>query len=84
MLELAAKTKLFITEGNFPLLVKRNTSNAELSHSGDRVPQIYVPMLMRPWVLKGCHFGSVCYFGVSRTLQTLQRFYGLIGLDQSV
>ena len=45
VLELAAKTKLFTTEGNFSLLVKRNTSSAELSHSGGRVPPIYVPML---------------------------------------
>ena len=29
VLELAAKTKLFTTEGKFPLLVKRNTSSAE-------------------------------------------------------
>ena len=84
VLELAAKTKLFITEENFALLVKRNTSSAELSHSGDRVPQIYVPMLMRSWVLRGCHSDSVCHFGVSRTLQMLQRFYWWVGLDQSV
>ena len=38
VLELAAKTKLFTTEGSFPLLVKRNTSSAELSQSGGRVP----------------------------------------------
>ena len=75
VLELAAKTKLFITEGNFHLLVKRNTNSTELSHSGDRVPHIYVPMLMRPWVLRGCHSDSVCHFGVSRTLQMLQRYY---------
>ena len=84
VLELTTKTKLFITEGNFPSLVKRNTSSAELSHSGSRVPQIYVPMLMRPWVLKGCHAGSVCPFGVTRTLQMLQRFNWWVGLDQSV
>ena len=84
VLELAAKTKLFPNEGNFSLLVKRNTSSAELSHSGRRVPQIYVPMLMRPWVLRGCHADSVCHFGVTRTLQMLQRFYWWVGLDQSV
>ena len=84
VLELAAKTKLFTTEGNFPLLVKRNTSSVELSHSGGRVPQIYVPMLMRPWVPRGCHADSVCHFGVTRTLQMLERFYWWVGLDQSV
>ena len=84
VLELAAKTKLFTTEGNFPLLVKRNTSSAELSQSGGGVPQIYVPMLMRPWLLRGCHADSVCHFGVTRTLQMLQRFYWWVGLDQSV
>ena len=84
VLELATKTKLFTTEGTFPLLVKRNMSSAELSHSGGRVSQIYVPMLMRPWVLRGCHADSVCNFGVSRTLQMLQRFYWWVGLDQSV
>ena len=36
VLELAAKTQLFTTEGNFLLLVKRNTSSAELSQSGGR------------------------------------------------
>ena len=84
VLQLAAITQLFTTEGNTLLLVKRNTSSAELSHSGGRVPQIYVPMLMRPWVLRGCHADSVCNFGVTRTLQMLQRFYWWIGLDQSV
>ena len=84
VLKLAAKAKLFTTEANFILLVKRNTSSAELSHSGGRVPQIYVPMLMRPWVLRGCHADSVCHFGVTRTLQMLQRFYCWAGLDQSV
>ena len=84
LLELAAKTKLFTTEGNSPLLGKRNTSSAELSHSGGRVPQIYVPMLMRPWVLRGCHADSVCHFGVARSLQMLQRFYWWVGLDQSI
>ena len=72
VLEVAAKTKLFITEGNFTLQIKRNTSSAELLHSGDRVPQIYVPMLMRPWVLRGCHFDSVCHFGVDHTLQVFR------------
>ena len=84
VLELAAKTQLFTTAGNVLLLVKRNTSSAELSQSGGRVPQIYVPMLMRPWVLRGCHADSVCHFGVTRTLQMLQRFYWWVGLDQSV
>ena len=84
VLELAAKTKLFTTKENFPLLVKRNTSSVELSRSGGRVPQIYVPMLMRPWVLRGCHADSVCHFGVTRTLQMIQRFYWWVGLDQSV
>ena len=83
VLELEAKTKLFTTEGNFPSLVKR-TSSAELSHSGGRVPQVYVPMLMRPWVLRGCHADSVCHFVVTHTLQMLQRFYWWVGLDQSV
>ena len=84
VLELAAKTKLFTAKGNFPLLVKRNTSSADLSHSGGRVPQIYVPMLMRPWVHRGCHADSVCHFGLTRTLQMLQRFCWWVGLDQSV
>ena len=84
VLDLAAKTKLFITEGNFPLLIKRNTSGAELSHSGGRVPQIYVQILMRLWILRGCHADSICPFGVTRTLQMLQRFYWWVGLDQSV
>ena len=55
VLDFAAKTKLFTTEGSFPLLVQRNTSSpsAELSHSGGRVPQTYVPMLMRPWTYSG-------------------------------
>ena len=83
VLELAAKTKLFTTEGNFPLLVKRNTSSAELSQSGGRVPQIYAPMLIRPWVLRGCHADSVCHLGVIRTPQMLHRFYWWVGLDQS-
>ena len=41
-------------------------------------------MLIRPWVLRGCHADSVCHFGVTRTLQMLQRFNWWVGFDQSV
>ena len=38
-------------------------------------PRVYVPMLMRPWVLHTCHSTTSYNSGVSRTLSMLRRFY---------
>ncbi|CAB1106230.1 unnamed protein product [Ectocarpus sp. CCAP 1310/34] len=48
------------------------------------VPRVYVPMLMRPWVLHACHTAASFHLGVHRTQRLLERFYWWIGLDRSV
>ena len=38
-------------------------------------PRVYVPMLMRPWVLHPCHSITSHHLGVSRAFSMLMRFY---------
>ena len=64
VLELARKSAIFTTDEDVPLLVRRPkphsgptataTPTTTLSHTNDDAPiRIYVPILMRPWVMKG-------------------------------
>lgn len=48
------------------------------------VPRIYVPMVMRLWVLRACHTTASFHLGVHRTLRLLERFYWWAGVDRSV
>ena len=36
--------------------------------------RIYVPLLMRPWVVQACHSTASCHLGTARTLHMLERF----------
>ena len=41
----------------------------------DEPIRIYVPLLMRPWVMQACHSTASCHLGTARTPQKLERFY---------
>ena len=37
--------------------------------------RIYVPLLMRPWIMRARHASASCHLGVARTLSMLERFH---------
>ena len=85
VLELARKGTIFTTDEDVHLLVRRYKphsgpaaidTSATVSHMHHDAPmRIYVPILMRPWVMKGCHPDLSCQLSVTRTLALLERFY---------
>ena len=52
---------------------------ARLLH--DEPMRIYIPLLMRPWIVQACHANASCHLGVARTLSMLERFYWWIGMS---
>ena len=46
----------------------------------DEPIRIYVPLLMRPWVMQARHSTASCHLGAARTLPMLERFYWWIGM----
>ena len=89
VLALAAKGQLHTTDDDTVLLVRR--PHAAISSQGvptlppphNQPPRVYVPMLMRPWVLHTCYSTTSCHLSVARTLGMLRRFYWWIGMDIS-
>ncbi|CAM9899386.1 unnamed protein product, partial [Sphacelaria rigidula] len=49
----------------------------------DEPARIYVPLLMRPWVMKGCHTDLSCHLDVTSILALLERFYWWVGMEIS-
>ena len=43
--------------------------------------RIYVPLLMRPWVMQACHSTSSCHLSTTRTVRMLERFYWWNGMS---
>ena len=84
---LAAKACLHTTDGGIALLVHRLLPPSP--HPNDRetpndLPlRVYVPMLMRPWVLHTCNTTSLYHAGIARTLSLLVRFLWWIAMDIS-
>ena len=37
--------------------------------------RIYVPLLMRPWIMQACVSTVSCHLGLTRTLRMLERFF---------
>ena len=78
---LCTVTELHSTDVNTVPLVHRpqtdSTRHARIYHPRPLThpPRVYVPMLMRPWILHTCHSTTSCHLGVSRTLSMLRRFY---------
>ena len=89
VLALAAKGQLHTTDDNTVLLVHRphTTSSSHatstLASLRNQTSRVYVPMLMRPWVLHTCHSTTSCHLDVARTLSMLMRFYWWVGMDIS-
>jgi len=87
--ELANKGRLYVTANDIVLLVRKPTKPPPPSRPRGRAAcllndepiRIYVPMLMRPWVMQLCHANVSCHFGADRTLRMLERFYWWIGMD---
>ena len=47
----------------------------------DEPVRIYVPLLMRPWIMQACHLTASCHLGTTRTLRMLERFHCWIGIN---
>ena len=41
----------------------------------DEPVRIYVPLLMRPWIMQSCHSTASCHLGTTRTLRMPDRCY---------
>ena len=83
--DLANKTTLFTTETDDSLLILSPTptiTSGPAHLPPGHPPRIYVPPLMRPWIMDGCHAQASCHLGSTRTLQLLQRYYWWPGMEQ--
>ena len=79
---LAEKGRLYTDDDGILLLVRKLTPPApvcpdkpggraaRLLH--DEPTRIYVPLLMRPWIMQACHANASCHLGVARTLSMLE------------
>ena len=86
VIALAAKTALHRTDDDTTLLVQRPPTTQPGNHLQPPTspsPRIYVPMLMRPWVLHTCHATTSLHLGVTRTVRMLARFFWWVGIDVS-
>ena len=73
---------LFVRKLTSPALVcpdKPGGRTARLLH--DEPTRIYVPLLMRPWIMQACHANASCHLGVARALSILKRFYWWTGMS---
>ena len=53
-----------------PLGVPSSVGRAACLLNDDPV-RIYVPLLMRPWIMQACHSTASCHLGTTRTLRML-------------
>ena len=83
---LASKSQLHLTDGDAVLVARRPPRHL---NTGDSTPSaapprhIYVPMSMRPWVLRTGHATTSFHLGVSSTVSMLARFFSWIGMNVS-
>ena len=83
--ELAGKGQLHTTDDDIVLLVRNSTpppkpdTRSWVGRSAcllnDEPIRIYVPPLMRPWIMQACHSTVSCPLGTTRTLRMLLWFY---------
>ena len=88
---LAAKSRLYRDNDGILLIVRKlmpltppcpdksGGRAARLLH--DEPTRIYVPLLMRPWIMHVCHTNVSCHLGLARALSMLERFYWWMGMD---
>ena len=83
--EKESKGRLHTTDDDIVLLVRNPTlpsTRADTPNSvgraacllNDEPLRIYVPPLMRPWIMQACHSTASCHLGTTRTLRMLERF----------
>ena len=81
--ELTGKGRLHTTDDDIVLLVRNMTppltTSSEPSSVGraacllnDEPIRIYVPLLVRPWIMQACHSTASCHLGTTRTLRMLE------------
>ena len=84
--KLPDKGRLHTTKDDIVLLVRNPTPPSKTSDEPscvgraacllkDEPIRIYVPLLMRPWIMQACHSTASCYLGTTSTLRMLERFY---------
>ena len=85
--KLAGKGRLHTTDNDIVLLVRNPiTLPPTRSDKPDSVGRaacllndepvcIYVPLLMRPWIIQACHSTASCHLGTTRTLRMLEHCY---------
>ena len=89
---LAGKGRLHTTDDDIVLLLRSPTAPPTGSDKpnsvwratctlNDQPVHIYVPLLMRPWIMQACHSTASCHVGTTRTLRMLERFYWWTGMD---
>ena len=90
--ELAGKGRLHTTDDDIVLLVRNLTLPPTRSDKpnlvgraacllNDEPVRIYVPLLMRPWIMQVFHLTTSCYLGTTRTLLMLERVYWWISMN---
>ena len=90
--DLAGKGRLHTTDYDIVLLVRNptlpSTRSDEPNYVGradcllnDELVSIYVPLLMRRWIMQACHSTTSCHLGTTRMLRMLERFYWWIGIN---
>ena len=88
----AGKGRLHTTDDNIVLLVRyptlpptRSNKPNSVGRAGcllnDEPVRIYVPLLMRPWIMQACHSTASCHLGTTRTLHVLERLHWWIGMN---
>ena len=84
--KLAGKGRLHTTDDDIVLLVRNLTlppTRSDKPNSvgraacllNDEPVRIYVPLLMRPWIMQACRSTASCHLGTTRTLRMPQRLY---------
>ena len=84
--ELAGKDRLHTTDDDIVLPVRNPTRPPTRSDKPSSVGRgayllkdkpvcIYIPLLMRPWIMQACYSTACCHLGTTRTLRMLERFY---------
>ena len=85
--ELAGKGRLHITDDDIALLVRNPPPDAPSSTGraacllNDEPARIYVPLLMRPWIMQAYLSTASCHLGTTRTLRMLQWFCWWIDMN---
>ena len=78
--ELAGKGRLHTINDGIVLLVRNPPPDAPSSTGraacllNDEPARIYVPLLMRPWIMQAYLSTASCHLGTTRTLRMLQWF----------